>query len=209
MADTLDIPQLPDLPEAVRKYSPNRYVPSAEWGDWIYNEIIDASGALFNKEHRDLKHAYIGVLLTNEKNTRNSKRILGTAQEGEPSGKTWSKGPRRQQLTEWFGMVPDFLMTLDGYWIFEQAQAGEDVKILALIEHELFHMAQDGFSRTTGKPKWKTVPHDVEEFVGVVRRYGAGAPADKTAQLVEAGQQEPEIAAADVDGICGTCRRPV
>ena len=209
MAD-LDLPQLPDLPDlpdAVKRYSPNRYVPSPEWGRWIAGEIIGEGGALHNPEHADLQRAHVAVLLTNEKNTRSGSRILGTAQEGEPSGKTWSKGPRRQQLAEWYGSIPDFLITLDGYWIFERAQAGEPVKVLALIEHELYHMAQDGFSRTTGKPKWKTVPHDVEEFVGVVRRYGAGAPADKTRELVQAAQQEPEIAAADLDGICGTCKR--
>jgi hypothetical protein len=44
--------------------------------------------------------------------------------------------------------------------------------------------------------------HDVEEFVGVVRRYGAGEQVQK---LVDAAQMPPEVARLDIARSCGTC----
>jgi hypothetical protein len=45
--------------------------------------------------------------------------------------------------------------------------------------------------------------HDVEEFVGVVARYGAEATG--VAAIVDAAKAGPTIGRASIAGVCGTC----
>jgi hypothetical protein len=80
---------------------------------------------------------------------------------------------------------------------------------MALLEHELYHAGQerDGFGapkfRKSGLPAFAMRGHDVEGFVGVVRRYGmidCGVRA-----MVEAARKSPEIAAVRIAQACGTC----
>ena len=205
--------ELPPLPDQVTQVTPDAYIPAPAWSSWIFWTLIAADGRLCNEDHAHLRGASTEIVMTNEANTRKGRRILGRAALGDPSGSdAWTKGQRKQQIERWFGDVPDFLLILDGLWIHDRALEGDAAAILALLEHELYHCSQEQdefgmprFSRATGKPVWATRSHDVEEFVGVVRRYGAGAPADATAQLVEAAASEPEVAPAKLDGLCGTC----
>jgi Putative phage metallopeptidase len=82
-------------------------------------------------------------------------------------------------------------------------------QICAIVEHELYHCAQalDAFGdpkfTEDGEPVWAIRPHDIEEFSGVVRRYGAVLPDQK--RFIEALKQGPTIAAAHINGVCGTC----
>ncbi|WP_420376855.1 putative metallopeptidase [Sinorhizobium medicae] len=46
--------------------------------------------------------------------------------------------------------------------------------------------------------------HDVEDFVGVVRRYGADAAGVRA--IVDAANRPPEIARANIAHACGTCQ---
>ena len=54
-----------------------------------------------------------------------------------------------------------------------------------------------------GRPSFAIRGHDVEEFVGVVARYGATAAG--VSEMVEAASRGPTIALADIAGVCGTC----
>ena len=81
-------------------------------------------------------------------------------------------------MTDWFGMVPDFIITINAAWWLQAS----DVEACALVEHELYHCAQDSdeywapkFNKQTGRPVFTIRGHDVEEYIGVVRRYGADA----------------------------------
>ncbi len=82
----------------------------------------------------------------------------------------------------------------------------------AVSEHELYHCAQ---ARTKygaprfikGKPVFSIRGHDVEEFVGVVQRYGAVGTG--VADLAAAAGRAPEIGRAGVAAVCGTCLRLV
>ena len=58
-------------------------------------------------------------------------------------------------MVEWFGFVPDFLITLSASFCRDHS----DVEFCALIEHELYHIAHaknefgmPKYSRDTGKP---------------------------------------------------------
>lgn len=58
------------------------------------------------------------------------------------------------------------------------------------------------FIKETGMPVLKLRGHDVEEFVGVVRRYGASKDVQ---EMVDAANRPAEVAHIDVARACGTC----
>ena len=177
---------------------------------WTHETFINPDGRLANADHLHLEQARIGMLWTNEPNGRHGKAIVGQAEPGTPMamGK-WAKARLTSQLVGWFGTVPDFVITLYA----DYAAGCGDAEFCALVEHELYHCGQERdafgapkFRKATGKPAFAMRGHDVEEFVGVVRRYGVGAGAGETLALVEAAQRAPEIAAASIAMSCGTCQ---
>ena len=182
------------------------FEPSPEMVAWMRSTFINEGAALQNEDHAHLANASIGVLWTNVSNSRATRRVVGQCETGQPAimGK-WLRERALIQIEAWFGEVPDFILTFDAQY----AAVCEDAEFCALVEHELYHAAQERdiygapkFSRE-GRPKFTIQGHDVEEFVGVVRRYGAEA-AGVTA-LVEAANRKPEVAVASIAQACGTC----
>ena len=107
-------------------------------------------------------------------------------------------------MLRWFGYVPSFLITLAA----DYCAGCSDAEFCAIVEHELYHIAQAldkyGEPKFTeeGLPRLKLRGHDVEEFVGVVRRYGAS---EGVKALVEAANNPPEVAKINIARACGTC----
>lgn len=187
-----------------------RFVPAPEVIDWLRRTFVEPGGALVNPEHAHLEHAELGVLWTSVENVSKGRLVAGTAEmPSQGGGGKWSKARAAQQMREWFGGVPDFVVTLDAV----RAATLDDASFCALVEHELYHCGQAldeyGAPRFTrgGAPVFAVRGHDAEEFVGVVRRYGAGAAAGGVTELVEAANRPPEVAAAGIAGACGTCLR--
>jgi len=117
----------------------------------------------------------------------------------------WQRARAIQQIEEWFEEMPDFLLTFSA-----PAAAGlDDASFCALVEHELTHCAQklDEFGmpkfKSDGSPVFCIKGHDIEEFVGVVRRYGAYSP--ELRAMKEAMNSTPEVPAFNVAQMCGTC----
>ena len=54
-----------------------------------------------------------------------------------------------------------------------------------------------------GRPKWAMRPHDVEQFVGVTRRWGPQGPAELA--MHDAAERGPTIGQPKVAGVCGLC----
>lgn len=189
------------------------FVPAPELADWIAAAYLDEKGALFNAEHVHLRQARIGVLWTNVLNSRRQRRIVGQAEIPARGGGTlgvWARARIEQQVREWFGELPDFMLTFDAV----HAANADDASFCALVDHELYHCAQQQddfgapkFNKDTGKPLWTMRGHDVEEFVGVVRRFGIEAAGDSATDLVIAAASPPEIAAGRIGAACGTCLR--
>lgn len=179
---------------------------AADLRDWIVETFISDDGEIHNPDHAHLMNAEIGVLWTTCANAKNMRSVLGQAELMPPMamGK-WQRARAIQQIEEWFGVLPDFLLTF-----FAPACADmDDASFCALVEHELYHCAQardlygmPKFSRE-GKPIFAIRGHDVEEFVGVVTRYGAAASG--VTAMIEAGLAKPVVARADISGACGTC----
>lgn len=187
------------------------FVPDLELGAWARETFIDGGGSLVNYEHSHLVDAKVGFLWTNIVNNKDQVQIVGTAEIAvPPGGKVWHKGRTAQQLLTWFAEIPDFLITLYAPY----ASEADDATFCATVEHELLHCAvqldkygEKRFDRLTNAPIWGMRAHDVEEFVSIVERYGPGAAAGKTMQLVEAANRTPLIARADIARACGTCLR--
>ncbi|HGM6992082.1 TPA: putative metallopeptidase [Serratia marcescens] len=108
------------------------------------------------------------------------------------------------EVQEWFGEVPKFIITLAADYCTQCS----DAEFCALVEHELYHIAQatDDFGapkfNKEGQPVLKLRGHDVEEFVGVVRRYGASV---EVQELVDAANRPAEVAQLNIARACGNC----
>lgn len=190
-----------------------KFVPSSTLLDWIRANYLTQHGPLFDPVHAHLEDAKLGVVWTNVENMRHMRRIVGQAELVEYIGGrsgAWTKARAEQQLLEWFGELPDFVLTFDALY----AADVDDVAFCALVDHELCHCAQKEdefgapkFDRITGLPKFAMRGHDVEEFVSVVRRFGIEAAGERAVDFVVAAAAMPSIGPAKIAQACGTCLR--
>lgn len=184
-----------------------RFMPADGVAEWVHSTLLDEHSPLYNEDHFHLKDADIEFLWAAQENSRQMRRVVGQCEEVTFRCGAWQKGRQEQQMHEWFGRVPTYLITLDAMYVNECS----DAEFCSLVEHEMYHIAQksDEFGAPAftkdGAPKLGIQSHDVEEFVGIVRRYGIGAAAGKTAKLVEAAQKAPEIGSLNIAQACGTC----
>ena len=189
------------------------FLPAPEIGGFIKEHLLNENSKLFNPEHLHLRHAKIGYLWTNTQNVRQMRQVAAMVEIPKPptQSSAWFKARYRYQLRKWFGTDKlDYLMTFDAGYMFDC----EDINRVATIDHECYHCAQKRdefgglkFNNKTGLPVFGLQGHDVEEFVGIIRRYGAGGGAGETKAFVAAAQLEPEIGLADIEKICGNCVR--
>lgn len=182
------------------------FLPAPDLTEWLRETFINEGSSLENEDHRHLRFASLGVLWSSVPNSRQGRTVVGQAEDGTPRAMgRWAKARAEQQITEWFGSIPDFILTFSA----DYAAQATDEEFCALVEHELSHcgQARDDFGapkfRQSGLPAFTMRGHDVEEFVGVVRRYGADASGVR--DLVEAASHEPLIARASIAQACGTC----
>jgi hypothetical protein len=190
---------------------PERFEPADTLRDWVLKTFLHSQGPLYNADHAHLyglaERGRLAFLWTNAPHTKQQKQVAGTCEIPNVQGGRWVKARMEYQLAQWFGDVPQFLITLDSVY----CGLADDARFCALIEHELYHAGQAvdqwGVPRygRDGEPIFAIVGHDVEEFVGVTARYGAAASAGRTADLVAAANTPPLIASATISAACGTC----
>lgn len=194
-------------PEILDRLAVAAFVPAPEVAEWAEATFLDEASKLHNPDHAHLAHAEIGFLWTNVPNGRNMRTVIGQCEVGTPRamGK-WAKARAELQITDWFGRVPDFIITLDASYCVQAS----DAEFCALVEHEMYHAGQerDEFGQPkftqSGRPKFGIRGHDVEEFIGVVRRYGAIS--HEVQAMVQAASKRPEVASVHVAQACGTCQ---
>lgn len=182
----------------------SRFSPAPEVLAWARREILTAGGALHNEDHAHLEYADIGFLWAPGSFTKQGRTVLGQCEEMTFRCGPWQKGRQQQQMADWFGMVPEFLITLDARYCLECT----DTEFCALVDHELYHIGQElddygspAFTKQ-GMPKLGMRGHDVEEFIGVVRRYGASPDVQR---LIDAAKGAPEAGKHNIARACGTC----
>ncbi|MDF7627707.1 putative metallopeptidase [Erwiniaceae bacterium L1_55_4] len=191
--------------EFVREFAPYiKLTPATGVHEWVIEQIISEDGVLHNPDHLHLLEADIAFLWAATAFTKQGRTVLGQAEEVMMRAGGWQKARMEQQLYEWFDHKPDFIITLAGDFCSQCS----DLEFCALVEHELYHIAQatDEFGAPKftrdGDPKLCLRGHDVEEFTGVVRRYGASADVQ---ELIEAAARPAEVANINIARACGTC----
>ncbi len=187
------------------------FEPAPDALTWAKNTFITVDAQLHNPHHLHLLDAKIGFMWASAGYSKGMRRILGQTEDLRLAGRgnAWVKGRADQQMCTWFPAgVPDFLITLDGHY----CQHCSELEFCALVEHELYHIAHlrdefgaPMFSRDTGEPKLGIRGHDVEEFIGVVERYGPGDADSDVARMVKAASKKPLVSPVSIAKACGTC----
>ena len=191
--------------EFIEEFGPYiKLMPATGVHEWVIEQIISEDGVLHNQDHLHLLEADIAFIWAASAFTKQGRTILGQTEEVMMRAGGWQKARMEQQLYEWFGHKPDFIITLAGDFCSQCS----DLEFCALVEHELYHVAQkvDEFGvpefTRDGKPKLCMRGHDVEEFIGVVRRYGASV---EVQEMIDAASQPDEVAKLNIARACGTC----
>lgn len=178
--------------------------PAPELWEWIQREILASTGSIHNEEHAHLIDASVGVMWASHSFAKKGRSVLGQAEQLMIRAGGWQKARQEQQMRDWFGEEPEFLITLAADYCSQCTEA----EFCSLVEHELYHIGHklDKYGAPAfgddGMPKLEMRGHDVEEFVGVVRRYG---PSHDVQQLIDAASRPPEVAKINISRACGTC----
>ena len=181
-----------------------RLISAPEVWDWLQAEILADTGSIHNEDHAHLLDADIQIMWASSHFEKQGRTVLGQAEQVAFRAGGWQKARMEQQMLDWFGEVPAFIITLAA----DYCATCSDADFCALIEHELYHIAQatDQYGQPSftkeGAPKLKLRGHDVEEFVGVVRRYGASPDVQA---LVDAANKPAEVGKLNISRACGTC----
>ncbi len=192
------------IPESIDDLIYTQLAPASEIGAWVKETILSDAGVLHNPDHAHLIDADLCFLWASAAFTKQGRTVVGQAEQVMFRAGGWQKARQEQQMREWFGYVPAFTITLAADYC---AQCS-DAEFCALLEHELYHIAQEkdefGAPKFTkdGMPKLALRGHDVEEFTGVVRRYGASP---EVARMVEAAKGPAEVSRINIAHACGTC----
>lgn len=149
--------------------------PASNLKEWVIQEILEDTGNLFNEKHIHLLDSELEFMWASDSFEKQGRVVLGQAEQVSFMAGGWKKARMEQQVFEWFGYVPKFIITLSA----EYCNHCSNVEFCSLVEHELFHIAQKldefgtpKFDKKTGMPVLTLVDHDVSEFIEVVNRYG-------------------------------------
>lgn len=205
-------PPPPHLALPVVAAQADSFAPAPGLAEAVRALFLDEDSDFFIEEHAHLLYAEIGFLWTNAPARKRGRTILGTAEIFQRRGSGWTKARQEAQMAAFFGGVPDFVITISAPYAARCLEEGSHANIGALLDHELCHCGQaldnwgaPRFNQQTGRPIFTMRGHDVEEFVGVVARWGAAAT--MTEALAQAAQAKPLFGRAEAAGICGTCLR--
>ncbi|MFL9560604.1 putative metallopeptidase [Acinetobacter baumannii] len=188
-----------------------RIVPAPDLKNWVVANFLTLGGPLYNPDHdhiAELLHdneEFLEFAWASSAYKSKQAMVLGQCEKVMFNQGGWKKARQEQQMRDWFGYVPMYLITIDASYC-DQAN---DRDFCALIEHELYHIGverdEDGdplISEMTGLPKHYLAGHDVEEFVGVVKRWGAD---ESVKRLIEVAKQAPFVSDVNISKCCGTC----
>ncbi|ROH87994.1 hypothetical protein ED236_00430 [Pseudomethylobacillus aquaticus] len=187
--------------------------PALDMPAWVHGTFIADDASLHNPDHQHLFAAMdgdVGFLWASGAYVKHGRQVHGQTEQLAFRAGGWQKMRMEQQFMQWFGMhLPSFIITLDAGYCGQAS----DAEFCALVEHELYHIAQatnnegmPAFHRDTGNPRLTLRGHDVEEFYGVVRRYGANP---EVAELARLAAQKPEVSRVSIASACGNCLKLV
>jgi hypothetical protein len=193
----------PGLRDIDRPY--DTFAPAPEVAKWAMATFVLDGAPLQNPDHAHLALANIEVMWTTVANIRQMRQVAGQMRTPFSQGDKWVKALYEFNLRQMFGDVPDFIMTLDAVIASQMS----NTQFCALVEHELYHAAQkvDRFGSPRfsedGEPQFAIRGHDIEQFKGVRRRYGATTDDEREYEAI--AKLPPLLTTEKIDFACGTC----
>ena len=188
-----------------------RLAPAQELLAWVKDNYLTMGGQLHNPDHdhiAELIHdneEFLAFAWASSAAMAKKRMVLGQCEKVMFNQGGWKKARQEQQMRDWFGFVPQYLITIDAAF----CEQTSDREFCRLIEHELYHIGverdEDGeiiYSDTTGLPKHYLAGHDVEVFFGEIRQHGI----DSTVQrLLDIAKNAPFVSETNIAACCGNC----
>ncbi|RZG48079.1 putative metallopeptidase [Acinetobacter wuhouensis] len=188
-----------------------RLAPAPDLKEWVVANWLTVGGHLHNPDHdhiAELLHddeTFLAFAWASSAAVAKKRMVLGQCEKVMINVGGWKKARQEQQMRDWFGFVPVYLITVDASF----CENSNDVEFCRLIEHELYHIGverdEDGepiCSDVTGLPKHYLAGHDVEVFFGETKRWGADA---NVKRLLEIAKNAPFVSEKNIAACCGNC----
>ena len=188
-----------------------RLAPAPELKEWVVKNWLTVGGELHNPDHdhiAELLHdneEFLAFAWASSAAVAKKRMVLGQCEKVMFNQGGWKKARQEQQMRDWYGFVPQYLITIDATYC-EQAN---DRDFCRLIEHELYHIGverdEDGeviYSDHTGLPKHYLAGHDVEVFFGEIRQHGVDSSVQR---LLDIAKNAPFASETNIAACCGNC----
>ncbi|MGE8570791.1 MAG: putative metallopeptidase [Acinetobacter amyesii] len=188
-----------------------RLAPAQELLAWVKDNYLTMGGQLHNPDHdhiAELIHdneEFLAFAWASSAAMAKKRMVLGQCEKVMFNQGGWKKARQEQQMRDWFGFVPQYLITIDAAF----CEQTSDREFCRLIEHELYHIGverdEDGeiiYSDVTGLPKHYLAGHDVEVFFGEIRQHGIDSSVQR---LLDIAKNAPFVSETSIAACCGNC----
>lgn len=115
-----------------------RLIPASEVSEWVNRQILSDTGNIHNPDHAHLVDADVAFMWASGSFAKSGRIVLGQCEQVMMRAGGWQKSRMEQQMHEWFGRIPKFIITLAA----DYCEQCNDLEFCALVEHELYHIAQ-------------------------------------------------------------------
>ncbi|OTG83266.1 hypothetical protein B9T33_02320 [Acinetobacter sp. ANC 5054] len=188
-----------------------RLAPAPDLKAWVKDNYLTMGGQLHNPDHdhiAELIHdneEFLAFAWASSAAMAKKRMVLGQCEKVMFNQGGWKKARQEQQMRDWFGFVPQYLITIDAAF----CEQTSDREFCRLIEHELYHIGverdEDGeiiYSDMTGLPKHYLAGHDVEVFFGEIRQHGIDSSVQR---LLDITKNAPFVSETSIAACCGNC----
>lgn len=116
--------------------------PAVELKEWVVKNWLTLGGELHNPDHdhiAELLHdneEFLAFAWASSAAVAKKRMVLWQCEKVMFNQGGWKQARQEQQIRDWFGFVPQYLITVDAAFC-EQAS---DREFCRLIEHELYHI---------------------------------------------------------------------
>lgn len=91
-----------------------RLAPAPDVLEWLQAEILSDTGSIHNPDHAHLIEAPLRIMWASSCFEKQGRTVLGQAEQVAFRAGGWQKARMEQQMLDWFGEVPAFIITLAG-----------------------------------------------------------------------------------------------
>lgn len=200
-----------DLIDQAEEEDAIRLAPAPDLKAWVKDNYLTMGGQLHNPDHdhiAELLHdneEFLAFAWASSAAMAKKRMVLGQCEKVMFNQGGWKKARQEQQMRDWFGFVPQYLITIDAAF----CEQTSDREFCRLIEHELYHIGverdEDGeiiYSDMTGLPKHYLAGHDVEVFFGEIRQHGIDSSVQR---LLDIAKNAPFVSETNIAACCGNC----